>query len=261
MGYIHPKISDAAVAGDTADVIRTYQAWEGSNLNRYFSLGERFIFGPDIQSIFLSIFLIVVPVVIFCVFVGRKLLDDFNHHLGILVMVIAIVLSVYVLTMLLVTSGRDPGIVPRNKRPPEPEVVLDQSLDVGPGQTPQLRPPRFKEVTVNGPPRCSHCSICDNCVDRFDHHCPWVGQCIGLRNYRFYFMFVSSATLLCIYIFAFCWVYAIKIKNSEDTSIWGCVNQDPSLDCANNLYVHMCMVCWRSYSLPSLSDQHKPVYI
>ncbi|KAK1433956.1 hypothetical protein QVD17_10874 [Tagetes erecta] len=226
---VHPPKN--SVAGETPDVIRTYQTWKGSNV---FFLGGRFIFGPDIQSIFLSIFLIVAPVVVFCVFVGRKLLDKFNHHLGILVMVIAIVLTIYVIIVLLVTSGRDPRIVPRNKRPPELEIV---------DQSPQLRLPRFKEMTVNGltvkvkycdtcmlyrPPRCSHCSICDNCVDRFDHHCPWVGQCIGLRNYRFYFMFVSSATLLCIYIFAFCWVYAIKIKNSEDTSIWGALIKTPA---------------------------------
>ena len=56
------------------------------------------------------------------------------------------------------------------------------------------------------PPKASHCSICDNCVLNFDHHCNLVNNCIGVRNMRTFVLFIYSSYLLALLIFGRCFI-------------------------------------------------------
>lgn len=91
---------------------------------------------------------------------------------------------------------------------------------------------RFMEIPINGqllklkyckscnilrPLRTSHCSICMSCVEKYDHHCPWLGTCIGKKNYRGFFFLLLNTTLYIVFAFITCVVnLQVQGKNAEN---------------------------------------------
>lgn len=138
-------------------------------------------------------------------------------------------LFIFVMATLFRTSFSDPGVIPRAT--PDEAADLERQIEIPNSTSTGYRPPpRTKEVLIRGqvvklkycftckifrPPRASHCSLCDNCVERFDHHCPWVGNCVGKRNYRYFYLFILSLSVLCIYIFA-CVLTHLILRSQKD---------------------------------------------
>jgi hypothetical protein len=95
----------------------------------------------------------------------------------------------------------DPGVLPRNMF--KMEIYNNCLLDSTREKYYFINGRKFKTkmcitCMIIRPLGTSHCRICNNCVERYDHHCPWVGNCIGKNNYRYFYYFLISFNCLSI---------------------------------------------------------------
>jgi len=139
-------------------------------------------------------------------------------------------ISIYSTTTMMVSlfiaSFMDPGIIPRApKQGDSDEKKAPILIKIGSNQV-DIEMKWCTTCNLYKPPRTSHCSVCDNCVLQFDHHCPWVGNCVGKRNYRYFFIFVWSVVFNCIMVLSMTSLH-IYLLSQNGNGILGAVSTAP----------------------------------
>ena len=50
------------------------------------------------------------------------------------------------------------------------------------------------------PPRAKHCGTCHCCIDRHDHHCRFLSNCVGIRNYRSFVLLLVNSLVYSVFV-------------------------------------------------------------
>ncbi|KAF9139400.1 Palmitoyltransferase zdhhc14 [Mortierella sp. GBA39] len=199
--------------------VRNYKLFPGRNL---FFCGGRIMTSRDFPAFLIAVLLLTVPTGLFHGFTSPFLW----HRVSPAAPIVQAYLFIVAFSSMLKTSWTDPGVIPRGIDGDPPLDPLREMDVTSASFYPPQSLPRLKEVQVGmytvrlkycetcriyRPPRCSHCRQCDNCVEDEDHHCIWLNNCIGRRNYRYFLIFVSIASIYAFYTSALCLTHLLLL--------------------------------------------------
>jgi len=135
------------------------------------------------QSLFLSLFFVVVLLNTFIILPPLVQLDlnKYSQYFN-------FASTFFVLLFFFVASCSNPGVLKPDPKKPFIELVRD----VNPADL-------CAECKVIRSARSRHCTICNRCVERFDHHCPWVNNCVGIKNHNAFLFFLLTIWIKIIF--------------------------------------------------------------
>lgn len=80
----------------------------------------------------------------------------------------------------------------------------DEMISIYGNSEPSMDERMCKKCNFVKPGRTHHCSVCKSCVMKMDHHCPWLANCVGYKNYRYFVCFLIWVTITTSYVALVC---------------------------------------------------------
>ena len=180
-------------------------------------------FGPQTNAVTVTFAFMLLPEAIYLALVEPAAAAN-NAYVTTIVVPLLIVASYY---FFLRASASDPGVIPRCR----PDWELDAESDLGYLSDNASSRPSSKQYVYSQGRRfvftfCNkcqayrkgrspvHCTACGNCVVGFDHHCPYIGTCVGSASYPYFFGFLFFGTAADLAMMASCLVRLLRLTYS-----------------------------------------------